>query len=377
MRGGVRKTIALETRDESDAIRLALELANGPDLAIGGTLEGEIEAFIAFKLARNEFSRFSAENKKLTLRRFARWIGPRTPIPSIKSSDLQRFYWEERGRVTESTAQGYMMCLRSFFSWLQKERTIIATNPATSISMGRWDFGTKAKYCEPELRDALLTGWRKIPTKIMSKDQAGMMGFIMHAGFEAGLRRNEIVEARPSWFSIRGRSLRVQKTETFRPKDREARAIPLTDVFIAFLERFPMDGTWCIAPEVQRGKSRYRYDFIRPFNLYLEFMGRELEQDLSWITPHVMRHTFGSLLAIAGESLAKISEWMGDDPRVTDRHYLHFKEGDIAINKLHSFVPVQQPPRQPAKRYNPRRKSASNKPSTRRSQTKSADFLVS
>jgi hypothetical protein len=44
MRGGVRKTIALETRDESDAIRMALELANGPDLAIGGTLEGEIEA---------------------------------------------------------------------------------------------------------------------------------------------------------------------------------------------------------------------------------------------------------------------------------------------------------------------------------------------
>jgi hypothetical protein len=31
-------------------------------------------------------------------------------------------------------------------------------------------------------------------------------------------------------------------------------------------------------------------------------MGREPEQDLSWVTPHVMRHTFGSLLAIAGES---------------------------------------------------------------------------
>ena len=89
-----------------------------------------------------------------------------------------------------------------------------------------------------------------------------------------------------------------------------------------------MDGTWCIAPEIQRRKSRYRYDFIRPFDLYLKFMGVELEQDLSWITPHVMRHTFGSPLAIAGESLAKISEWMGDDPRVTDRHYLHFKEGE-------------------------------------------------
>jgi integrase len=376
MRGGVRKTIALETRDEDEAILKALDLTNAPDLALGGTLEGELESFIAFKLARNEFSRFSAENKSLTLKRFARWVG-RTQIPSIKTGDLQRFYSEERNRVTESTAQGYMMCLRSFFGWLKNERKIIATNPATDISMGRWDYGTKTEYCQPELRDALLEGWRKIPIGIMSKEQARMIGFIMHAGFEAGLRRNEIVEARPSWFLIKGRSLRVQKTETFRPKDREARAIPLTDVFIAFLEKYPMDGTWCIAPEIQRGKSRYRYDFIRPFHIFLEFMGNELEKDLSWVTPHVMRHTFGSLLAIAGESLAKISEWMGDDPRVTDRHYLHFKEGDTAINKLHAFVPPPRSRRLPAKRCSPRRKSASSKPSTRRNQKALAGSLVS
>ena len=114
------------------------------------------------------------------------------------------------------------MCLRSFFAWLQKERTVITANPAMGISMGRWDYGTKIEYCQPELRDTLLAGWRNVPAKIMSKEQARMIGFVMHAGFEAGLRRNEIVEARPSWFSIKGRSLRVQKTETFRPKDREA-----------------------------------------------------------------------------------------------------------------------------------------------------------
>lgn len=142
----------------------------------------------------------------------------RTPIPSIKTADLQRFYSEARKRVTESTAQGYMMCLRSFLSWLQSERKTIATNAATGISMGRWDYGTKTEYCQPELRDALLEGWRKIPVGIMSKEQARMIGFIMHAGFEAGLRRNEIVEARPSWFLIKGRSLRVQKTETFRQR---------------------------------------------------------------------------------------------------------------------------------------------------------------
>ena len=59
---GIRKTVALETRENDDAVRKALDLANGRNLAIGGTLEGEIEAFIAFKLESQ-------------LRRFARWIG--------------------------------------------------------------------------------------------------------------------------------------------------------------------------------------------------------------------------------------------------------------------------------------------------------------
>jgi len=374
MRGGVRKTISLETRDENEAVRKALEISEGPELALGGSVDGEIDSFVEFKLSRNEFSRFSAENKKLTLKRFARWIGPATLPTSIKTADLQRFYHEERKRVTESTAQGYMMCLRSLFTWLHKERKVIAANPATEISMGRWDYGTKTEYCQPELRDALLAGWRKIPEKILSKEQARMIGFVVHAGFEAGLRRNEIIEARPEWFTVKTRSLRVQKSPTFRPKDRESRSIPLTDIFLAFLENYPMSGTWCIAPEVQRGKSRYRYDFIRPFGVYLDYVGGELKQDLSWMTPHIMRHTFGSLLAIAGESLAKISEWMGDDPRVTDRHYLHFKEGDKAINRLHSFA--TSAPLRPSKPRSPQRKSVSSTAGTRRSRKELAGSLA-
>lgn len=180
MRGGVRKTIALETREESDAIRRALELANGPDLAIGGTLEGEIEGFIAFKLARNEFTRFSAENKRLTLKRFARWVGPRTYSfdQDVGLAAILRGGTRPCDRIHRSRLHDDMMCLRSFFTWLQKERTIIATNPATNIRMGRWDYGTKAEYCQPELRDALLAGWQKLPAKIRSKDQARMIGFV-------------------------------------------------------------------------------------------------------------------------------------------------------------------------------------------------------
>ncbi len=356
MRQGVKKTVALETRDEKEAIQKALEIADSPALGLTGSLLGEVDAFIAFKMSRNEFSRFSAESKELTLKRFARWIGEDRAIPSIKEADLKRYYDEERKRkirgtdltLAESTVQGYMMALRSFFSWLVDERQVIAKNPCLGISMGRWDYGSRTLFCNPAQRDALIAGWKTIPKELIDEKRARWIGFIMHAGMEAGLRKNEIMEARPEWFNLQAGTLRVQKTDTFVPKDREARSIPLTDVFKGFLAEYPMNGTWCIAPEVTRGESRYRYDFHRPYAAYLDHVGKAIKEDLSWVTPHVMRHTFASLLKTAGESLSKISDWMGNDIRVTERHYAHLTEGDKAVNLLHSFA--QPTPKQGRRR---------------------------
>ncbi len=71
----MRKQRSTNRITNQSAIQRALEIADAPELSIAGTLQAEIETFIAFKLSRNEFSRFSAENKKLTLLRFGKWIG--------------------------------------------------------------------------------------------------------------------------------------------------------------------------------------------------------------------------------------------------------------------------------------------------------------
>ena len=54
-------------------------------------------------------------------------------------------------------------------------------------------------------------------------------------------------------------------------------------------------------------------------------------QGLEWVTPHVMRHTFASLLASEGVSIYKITLWLGDDVRVVQKHYAKLlpKDEDI------------------------------------------------
>ena len=334
MRNGVRKPISLETKDENEAIQRVMKLIGSPELGLIGSWEDEVESFIKYKVSRDEFSRFSAENKRLTVIRYCKML--KKPLTQIRREDIQRIYdIEQKRHLKKSTIQGYMMCLRSFFSYLKVERKVIRENPA-EIDFGKWEYGEKDRYCIPEERDILLKGWKDVPITVLPKESSKMIGFIFHSGFEAGFRRNEIIEGKPEWFFIENNSIHVCQTDTFRPKDRENRHIPLTRGFKDFLKNYPMTGTWCIAPDVTRGRSRYRYDFIRPFNIYLEYMSKEHKHDFTWITPHHMRHTFASLLAIAGESIYKIAEWMGISYKVAIAHYAHLQKGDKSINKLHS-----------------------------------------
>jgi integrase len=51
------------------------------------------------------------------------------------------------------------------------------------------------------------------------------------------------------------------------------------------------------------------------------------------VKSYVMRHTFASLLAIAGVSIVKIAEWLGDDVKVVERHYAHLLPQDLDIER--------------------------------------------
>ena len=65
---------------------------------------------------------------------------------------------------------------------------------------------------------------------------------------------------------------------------------------------------------MNHGKSVYSYDFKKSFATHMK------ANDCPWVTSHVMRHTFASLLASEGVSIYKIAVWMGDDVRVVQKH---------------------------------------------------------
>ena len=313
---GIKRYHSLKTKDYREAVQRALQIRAMPETEPIESFDREIESFVAAKLNRDEYSRDSASNKPYALRDFAAFVDK--PPHLVTVADCQAYYLHQRARVAESTAQSYVTTIRSFYNWMIQTKKL-RDNPVDGIELARLEQKGRLVFCDRGLRDRLIRNCDRLDLK-----------FILFCGFHAGMRKNEIVEARPEWFNLDRRTIEICETETFRPKDREARTVPLSKDFAKFLKRYRLQSPFMLHPEIPHGLNRYRYDFRRPFAEYMEAQG------CSWVTPHVMRHTFASLFAIAGVSLYKIAKWLGDGNRVVERYYAKLAPVDIDFERAFS-----------------------------------------
>ena len=182
----------------------------------------------------------------------------------------------------------------------------------------------------------------KIPPKHLKPDQIGFLlqtaqddsrdaHLIFALGIFAGMRKSEIVNARWEWFDFESKLITIQSGEGFIIKDKDARTMPFHDRLAAILQAHREKSGYLIKPgQTKQGDYRYRYDFKKLFNRVRK------QAQLPWLTPHVLRHTFGSVLAERGVSIYKIMKWMGHADIRTTQAYAHLQEYDEDINRLTS-----------------------------------------
>lgn len=309
---GRRSHVSLETRDYAEAVQRAQEILDRPELQPARTLAAEVERFLKHKFATNRFSKASADTKGYILREFAESVR-NVPPAEVTALQCKAFYKAARVRVAPSTAESYMFSIRSFFNWCVAEN-LCRRNPALEVQLDRVDHKGRTRFADFELAQKLIAN-------APSED----LRFVLLCGFHAGMRKLEIVEAVPEWFNLQTRTLEIRATATFRPKDRDARTVPLTDQFVDFLKSYGLRAPFVLKPEVEQGAFRYRYDFRRPFGDYMAAQG------VPWISPHVMRHSFASICASKGIDIYRIATWLGDDVRVVQRHYAKLRPDDREI----------------------------------------------
>ena len=297
MVNGQRVQRSLGTNDYGEAVVKALEVRADPFLVTADPLRTEIETFIDYKKRQNEYSRASAESKRYALKEFAAFVG-KADAATITAADVDRFYQKLRSRVAESTAQGYITTLRSFFNHLVAGHKVRA-NVVKSVKLARLDRKGRRRFCTPKQRDRLI-----------AKCKRDDLRFALFCGFHAGFRKAEIIEARPDWFDLRAGLIHVKKTQTFRPKDRDERTIPMTKAFKAFLRRYRLRSPFMLQPDVPHGASSAWRDRVGLFVRRVRCSGSEFLE--AQIVPERIEHGI--------EAEERGSEWHVFSERTTAGH---------------------------------------------------------
>jgi integrase len=317
-RGGRRQFINLETDDFAEAVKRAQQIRLDPDLMPSGGLEQEIARFLAYRKRLGQYTEQTMRGKRLKLGLMARAVPPGRTAATVTPRDLQEWHDGLVGRITSASLHSYMMAARSFFKWAI-EAKLRRRNPVADVKIVRLQKRARQSFCSFEQRDRLIS---------CCTDEE--LRFILYCGFHAGLRFSEIVEAVPMWFDLDHGRVMLRKHEGMQFKDGEERTVPMTREFREFLIAYGLRSPYMIAPEVTKGKWVYRYDFRKKFMTYTR------AQALPWVTPHVMRHTFASLLVSAGESIYKVAVWLGDNVSVVQSHYGHLAPDEGGIEKAFS-----------------------------------------
>lgn len=322
-----RIQLSLGTSDESAAIlearRILSQAAQSHSHAIATGAAGQADLgrlrdqYLAHRQAEH-ISQRTVEQLTLVLRAFCAATLPKGDLSGLTRHRVAEWF-ADRKALNPRTAAAYLRIVRRWLDWCRSAGHL-RNNPAD---------GLVAPKTRPRIRRRFLTApqSRQLLSLAAELDASGELSFICFCALHAGLRKGEIIEARPEWFDLSSGLLHVQHTPTFVVKDRDNRTIPLTDTFLAFLRSWSMPGPFCIAPTVKHGKHRYRYDFNRKWKTLLKaYQAHDL-------TFHDLRRTFASLLVSAGTSIYKVAKWMGDSVAVVEERYGHLIPKDTDINK--------------------------------------------
>lgn len=145
---------------------------------------------------------------------------------------------------------------------------------------------------------------------------------LIRAALLTGCRYGELIRLKAADFDAQRKTIHITETKNGKP-----RHIPLTD------EGFHL------FKEITAGKLGDEHVFIRddgkPWSTSHQIRRMKAACERAKITPvvsfHVLRHTYGSLLASKGVPLQVIAELLGhSDTRVTSRHYAHLMPSFVA-----------------------------------------------
>jgi integrase len=231
-------------------------------------------------------------------------------ISSFVSTQVQ-----SRG-LAPKTANRYREILSTLFNWAMTQRGVRMPgdkNPAATV--------LRYKEQAPDIRFLTL---KQIDEQLEALTESIQMQAMTAMLIYGGLRREEILwlthddldlSVKP--FGVIRIRAKTVEGESWEPKTKKNRAVPVSSRLRFYLDKWQLKSERDKCPWLFPSPQGKRWD---PDNFSADLRAANEKFKLSWGCLD-FRHTFGSQLAMKGESLYKISQLMGNSPEICRRHY--------------------------------------------------------
>jgi integrase len=238
---------------------------------------------------------------------------------------------DSRG-LSPTTANHYRQILTRLFNWAMKQGGVKIAgdrNPAARVE--------RYKMAAPEIRFLSL---EQIDQQLRAVEEQLQLQTMVAMLIYAGLRREELLWLTPDdldlasgvYGLIRIRAKTIEE-ESWQPKTRKNRVVPINSRLRLYLDKW----------QLKRGNNVWLFpspagEHWEPDNFSADLRAANVVGEAGWkdrkgkLTPFNClhyRHTFGSQLAMKGESLYKIAKLMGNSPQIAERHYAALVAEDL------------------------------------------------
>jgi integrase len=216
--------------------------------------------------------------------------------------------------LAPKTANRFREILTRLFNWAMQQhgiRTPNNVNPAAKVERYKEKAQEITFLSLAQINKQLeaLEGFRQLQT---------MVAMYIYAGLrreEALWLTTEDVDLETGVYGMLRIRAKTVNTEYWQPKTKVNRVVPISSTLRKYLDCYEppqVEGSWFFStPKGKRWNPDNFSSTLREINA---------SDNLSWSCLD-FRHTFGSQLAMKGESLFKISHLMGNSPEICRKHY--------------------------------------------------------
>lgn len=321
-----RESLKTKSAQRARVKLVEIERALEAGLPVGYRKDCPVEEFTKILLPQHVNATKRPHTAKTLLhewKHFCAWAKP-VRLGDVTTETMARYKSHLLETKEKSTVRSSLLALSSIFAAAIKDLHVLeGGNPVKDVGLPKPDTRFP-RYLEQSEIDKLLAA-----AKAHSRD----LYMLVALGIFTGMRKNELINARWGWIDFKGGGrILVQSEGRFRTKSGRDRKIPLNTRLRGILEEHKgAPGEFIVYPDMPEksgAETVYRVDFTEAFRTVVK------DAKLKDVTPHVLRHTFASQLAIAGVSLYKISTWLGHASIVTTQIYAHLAPDDDDINRL-------------------------------------------